>query len=120
MSVSQQLAVRIQNTIDGPLQQVARLSDVDTWNKMPETYRETYTVLTNELQSTMGNSEIEVIIYANGSSVVKKDGVEMSYGGYTGADIEMAQSAYWNIPGFNLVFPMTFWAAHNEGWIPFY
>ena len=95
-------------------------SDVETWNKMPETYRETYTVLTNELQSTMGNSEIEVIIYANGSSVIKKDGVEMSYGGYTGADIEMAQSAYWNIPGFNLVFPMTFWAAHNEGWIPFY
>jgi hypothetical protein len=31
MSVSQQLAVRIQNTIDGPLQQVARLSDSDTW-----------------------------------------------------------------------------------------
>jgi hypothetical protein len=31
MSVSQQLAVRIQNTIDGPLQQVAQLSDVDTW-----------------------------------------------------------------------------------------
>jgi hypothetical protein len=95
-------------------------SDVETWNKMPETYRETYTVLTNELQSTMGNSEIEVIIYANGSSVIKKDGVEMSYGVYTEADIEMAQSAYWNIPGFNLVFPMTFWAAHNEGWIPYY
>jgi hypothetical protein len=31
MSVSQQLAVRIQNTIDGPLLQVARLSDDDTW-----------------------------------------------------------------------------------------
>ena len=31
MSVSQQLAVRIQNTIDGPLRQVARLSDSDTW-----------------------------------------------------------------------------------------
>jgi hypothetical protein len=31
MSVSQQLAIRIQNTIDGPLLQVAQLSDVDTW-----------------------------------------------------------------------------------------
>jgi hypothetical protein len=31
MSVSQQLAIRIQNTIDGPLLQVARLSDFDTW-----------------------------------------------------------------------------------------
>ena len=31
MSVSQQLAVRIQNTIDGPLRHVARLSDSDTW-----------------------------------------------------------------------------------------
>lgn len=31
MSVSQQLAIRIQNTIDSSLLQVARLSDVDTW-----------------------------------------------------------------------------------------
>jgi len=31
MSISLQLAVRIQNTIEGPLRQVARLSDSDTW-----------------------------------------------------------------------------------------
>jgi len=31
MSISLQLAVRIQNIIDGQLQQVARLSDSDTW-----------------------------------------------------------------------------------------
>jgi len=31
MSISLQLAVRIQNTIDGELQTVARLSDSDTW-----------------------------------------------------------------------------------------
>ncbi len=31
MSISLQLAVRIQNTIEGPLRQVARFSDSDTW-----------------------------------------------------------------------------------------
>lgn len=31
MSISLQLAVRIQNTIEGPLRQAARLSDSGTW-----------------------------------------------------------------------------------------
>jgi hypothetical protein len=31
MSISLQLAVRIQNTIEGPLRQVARFSDSETW-----------------------------------------------------------------------------------------
>ena len=31
MSISLQLAIRIQNTIDGPLQHVSRLSDCETW-----------------------------------------------------------------------------------------
>jgi hypothetical protein len=31
MSISLQLAVRIQNTIEGPIRHVARLSDSDTW-----------------------------------------------------------------------------------------